>query len=643
MRKLLGILVLAAVASPLSAGWHRAGLYGADVRALVVHPENPDVVFLGTSQGELYASTDGAKSWKNPRAGVPFPGYVVDSLVVDSLGRLWAASWGLWGGGVIAVSYDGGATWERRDSGLEDFSVRALAVDPSNPHHIVAGGLTGVYRSVDSGKVWSKISDQINVESLAIDPRHRGTIYVGTWRQAWRTDDAGKNWKHIATGMVLDTDVFSINIDPANPDSVWLSTCGWVYNSPDRGDTWTRFRDGFNNRRVHTIDIDPTRADTLFAGSVGGLYRSDDRGTTWKLASDESLVINAVGLHRERPERVILGTEGDGVYLSQDGGTTFKRSSDGLFNVRVAAIASDPEIKGRIYAAVAFGGAGSGIYQSKDGGENWTKLSATKLPEILSLVATEAGPTRFIAGTERGFFYSADGIEWMQAEPSSTPIRVDEVIAYNQMRLFAATGAGVYTSKDAGRSWYRLLDHAEKTVDIAVGSFGRKRALYALTARGVMMYDGDGWRDITGSPTQGRSLAVRRNGDAEELVVAGLKGTTAGKAGPDYAWSENGLGSQPYALVLETSRKNERLTFLAHAERNEIAISSNAAQRLRKTWAPIDPKSISEVVADPFERTRYFVATTGQGVLIFTYVPDSMLAESDAAGVEHSDTASGGR
>ncbi|MHB0970144.1 MAG: WD40/YVTN/BNR-like repeat-containing protein [Thermoanaerobaculia bacterium] len=643
MRKFLGILILAAVASPLSAGWHRAGLYGADVRALIVHPKNPDVVFVGTSQGEVYASTDGAKSWKNPRSGVPFPGYVVDNLTVDSLGRLWAASWGLWGGGVIAVSYDGGATWERRDSGLEDFSVRALTIDPSDPHHVVAGGLTGVYRSVDSGKAWTKISDQINVESLAIDPRNRGTIYVGTWRQAWRTDDGGRNWKHIATGMVLDTDVFSINIEPSNPDSVWLSTCGWVYNSPDRGDTWTRFRDGFNNRRVHTIDIDPTRSERLFAGSVAGLYRSEDRGTTWTLTSDESLVINAVGLHRARPDRVILGTEGDGVYVSNDGGATFARSSDGLYNVRVAAIATDPDIKGRIYAAVLFGGAASGIYKSGDRGENWSKLSTTKLPEVLSLVVSKDGSTRFIAGTERGFFYSADGVEWTQAEPSAAPIRVDEVISYNDLRLFAATSAGVYTSKDAGKSWYRLLDHSEKTVDIAVGNFGKKRALYALTARGVMMYDGDGWRDIAGSPAQGRSLAVRQYGHREELVVAGLKGTTSGTPGPDYSWSETARGTQPYALVLETSRSDERWTFLAHSERNEIAISSSGSQRPRKTWAPIDPKTISDVIADPFERSRYFVATTGQGILIYISQPDTAVADSDSSGIDTATAAGGGR
>ncbi|MHB8997915.1 MAG: hypothetical protein ACYC9N_00130 [Thermoanaerobaculia bacterium] len=126
-------------------------------------------------------------------------------------------------------------------------------------------------------------------------------------------------------------------------------------------------------------------------------------------------------------------------------------------------------------------------------------------------------------------------------------------------------------------------------------------------------------------------------------MVAGLKVTTSGTPGPDYSWSETARGTQPYALVLETSRSDERWTFLAHSERNEIAISSSGSQRPRKTWAPIDPKTISDVIADPFERSRYFVATTGQGILIYISQPDTAVADSDSSGIDTATAAGGGR
>src|SRR5687767_814519 len=151
MRKLLILLAFLVVTIPMAAQWRRAGLHGADVRALIADPVDPDTLYLGTSGGEVYVSRDGARSWTSPRNGTPFPNYVVDNLLLDREGHLWVAGWGLWGGGVIAVSADGGRTWERRDAGLEDFSVRAIVIDPNDARFVVVGGLTGVYRSADAG------------------------------------------------------------------------------------------------------------------------------------------------------------------------------------------------------------------------------------------------------------------------------------------------------------------------------------------------------------------------------------------------------------------------------------------------------------------------------------------------------------
>src|SRR5438067_6014671 len=143
MRKSFISLVILLAAFPAFGGWRRANLYGADVRALVIDPARPDTLYVGTSGGEVYVSDDDAKTWRNPRGSVPFPGYVVDNLVVDRGGRLWAACWGLWDGGVSAVSDDGGASWRRRDAGLEDFSVRAIAGGPPDANLVILGGLTG--------------------------------------------------------------------------------------------------------------------------------------------------------------------------------------------------------------------------------------------------------------------------------------------------------------------------------------------------------------------------------------------------------------------------------------------------------------------------------------------------------------------
>ncbi|HLJ74756.1 MAG TPA: hypothetical protein VKU62_09235 [Thermoanaerobaculia bacterium] len=615
MRKFLVMLVMLALAAPLSAQWRRAALFGADVRALIVDRSNPDTLYLGTSGGEVYVSHDGAKTWASPRNGVPFPGYVVDSLVLDRTGRLWAACWGLWGGGVIAVSEDGGRTWARRDNGLTDFSVRALAVDPHNPDFVLAGGLTGVYRSVDGGLTWEKISDQENVESVAIDPRTDQRLYVGTWRQGYRTEDGGKSWTLIANGMVLDTDMFGITFNPENPDDMWVATCGWVYNTKNRGDNWTRYRDGFDNRRVHDVQLSPCDKDTVFAGTVGGLYRSDDEGKNWYRVSDDDLVINTIALDAQRPHRIVLGVEGDGVYVSNDDGKTFARSCDGLRNLTVTSIAADPAASKHVYAAVAFGGVSCGIYESSDAGLTWKKISTTQLPSVLSLTINDDREVKFVAGTEKGFFWSADGATWTQATPSSFPIRVDKVIRFNRTRFFAASSEGVFTSRDAGKSWYRLADLGVRAVDLGLGTLGEKRALFALTANGVLVFDGERWSAIEGAPAKGRTIAVRNINDSQFVFVAGAQGVHSGRVGTDRKWHEADAPDAQFASVFNAADA----LFLTARDQRDVLVSSGA------DWnafpLPSRTAEVSSVAVDPFDANRIYLGTLREGLFVFEGAP----------------------
>ncbi len=616
MRNLLISLAILLIAPPLQAQWRWAGLHGADVRSLIVDSRNPDRLFLGTSSGEVYVSHDGARNWILPRSA-PFPGYVIDNLAVDRLGNLWAAAWGLWGGGVIAVSSDEGRTWTRRDAGLEDFSVRAFAVGAKDNRFVVAGGLTGVHRSLDGGETWEKISDQVDVESLAIDPRDRDWIFVGTRRQGWRTRDGGKTWNRIAKGMVLDTDMFAITIDPLQPDNIWVATCGWVYNSRNGGDLWTRYRDGFENRRIQAVAIDPADPSIIWAGSVAGLYRSDDIGLTWSRVTDDRLVVRAIALHARRKQRIVLGVEGDGVFVSNDHGTTFERRSEGLHNLRIASIAVDPLVADRVYAAILFGGSASGIYRSDDAGKTWKRASRTALPEVLTLAVASDGEAgaKFLAGTERGFFASDDGEEWTQTEPSAAPIRVEKLLRLTRERWFAATSEGVFTTRDGGRAWTRVNESSSRAADIAIGSLGGRSALFALTASGLEVFDGERWLAIEGAPSRGRSLAVRSVGGRETVYIAGSNGVGAG-AVEDGRWTPVPVPApaMPNASVFSSVRG---ALFLASRGRGEILVNDPAGDAWSEVAIPIRNGEITSIAEDPFKPDRIYVGTGGEGLVIF--------------------------
>ena len=618
MRKFLILLSLLIAALPAAAQWRRAGLFGADVRALIADPADPDLLFLGTSAGQVYRSTDGAKTWTNPRNGIPFPGYVVDNLVIDRNGRLWAACWGLWGGGVVAVSEDHGQTWTRRDTGLEDVSVRAIAIDPNDAGFVLVGGLDGVYKSIDSGVTWEKLSPHENVESLAIDPRNRDTIYVGTWRQGWRSDDGGKIWKHIDNGMVLDTDMFGISVNPNDPDNIWVATCGWVYNTTNRGDQWTRYRDGFNNRRIHDVEVDPCDPNTVYAGSVAGLYRSDDAGKSWYTVSNEEMVVNSIVLHPQRPDRVIVGIEGDGVYISEDRAKTFTRVSDGLHNLRITAIVPDPIKKDRVFASVAFGGTASGIYRSDDAGRNWTRVSTTRLPEVLSITiaAEKNAEVKYVAGTEKGFFWSNDAAEWTQAEPANTPLRVNKILRFNRTRSFAATSEGVFTTRDGGKNWYRLAGADRRTVDIALGNLAGNRALFALNASGISVFDGERWATIANAPSTGKTIAIRTVAGIEYVFVAGSQGVKAGWVNGDGQWVPSEAPNAQYASVYGSSRSSDHVLFLTSRQQREILVGTPDQSDWLQLVLPSLNTEVTTIATDP-NSDRFYVGTVGEGVFVY--------------------------
>src|SRR5512138_1813502 len=63
--------------------WEVTGPWGGDVRTLVAAPDNSDVLYLGTSDGQLFRSTDSARTWRRMKPGLGERGLSIDSIVID--------------------------------------------------------------------------------------------------------------------------------------------------------------------------------------------------------------------------------------------------------------------------------------------------------------------------------------------------------------------------------------------------------------------------------------------------------------------------------------------------------------------------------------------------------------------------------
>src|SRR6186997_1064716 len=138
--------------------WIPVGPPGGDVRALAADPRDPRHIYLGTSDGVLYRSEDTGVHWKRLSPGFPRRGQSLDEIAVDARGVVLVGYWEVRGsGGGVARSTDGGNTFTIL-KGIEGESVRALAIAPASPQILAVGTLTGVFRSIDGGQNWARIT-----------------------------------------------------------------------------------------------------------------------------------------------------------------------------------------------------------------------------------------------------------------------------------------------------------------------------------------------------------------------------------------------------------------------------------------------------------------------------------------------------
>jgi photosystem II stability/assembly factor-like uncharacterized protein len=468
-------LVLASGVLTFAQSWKQVGPPGGDVISLAADPHNPQKLYLGTSDGHVFDSSDEGGHWQLlSRIGTGHDAIVTHILVDErNSNRLYASTWTLYsGGGGVYESDDTGKSW--RLVGLAKETVRALAQAPSNPNTLVAGSLTGVYRSKNDGKTWERIAPATNdnlrnFDSVAFDPHDENIIYAGTYHLPWKTTDGGKSWTSIKAGMIDDSDVMSIIVDPANPSNVHATACSGIYHSLDSGVTWKRYGGiPFVYRRTQVIRQDPQDPNTLYAATTSGLWKTTNEGAEWKRVTPLNWIVNALYIDPKNPQKVIIGTQREGVRISDNGGETFAAANNGFHHQHILDVAMDPVHPERTLVELSYDT--DAFLETKDGGANWTTLGpGLRRAEVLHVFGT---PTGWWASLNRGGLmkYEEGQAKWVrtglllsesasgshhesrEGESRLLAYRVND-LAFSGRTWFAATAEGLLESHDNGAGW----------------------------------------------------------------------------------------------------------------------------------------------------------------------------------------------
>lgn len=407
--------------------WEITGPWGGDVRVLVVSPANPEILYLGTSDGQIFLSKDGARTWQRIKPGIDKRGLSVDQIVIDPRDPntiyvgVWAVASATEGEGVYK-SEDGGQNWKLLKD-TKGLTILSLAMSPSDSGFLIAGAKSGVFRSTDAGKSWERISPEGHPEirginSVAIDPRNHEVIYAGTHHLPYKTTDGGKSWKltgYKTVGLIDDSDIMGICVLPNDPNTVFVNACSGIYRSSSAGEKWTKLPGiPFSARRTYALLPHPTDSNIIFAGTSEGLWRTKDGGKRWMLLTSKTVVIRSVVIHPEKPSRVLIATDDFGVRTSDNYGDDFTDANAGFIHRHILSIMPDPTERGRLLASVYHDGTAGSVFASADGGETWQSSSrGLGARDVFAFYQLPDNPTVIYAGTNTGVFRSNDrGFSW---------------------------------------------------------------------------------------------------------------------------------------------------------------------------------------------------------------------------------------
>lgn len=595
---------------PSYAAWQQLGPYGGSAEAIVVSPDNSNLLVSATKNGLIYRSEDAGSHWTPVRFTQSL------SLAVRTMKVSAETTPAYYLGGVpgfpdetgLYKSTDDGRSWQPL-SGMAGKGVYSLATYAKEPNIIAAGAHDGVYMSTDSGATWNRISPIENAEmqlvtSIAINPDNPRIIYAGTAHLPWKTENGGETWASIHTGMIDDSDVFSIEIDAAHPEHVLASACSGIYLSNSGGAQWGKMLGvPRTSRRTYTIRRDPALQGVIYAGTSQGLWKSTNEGAAWTQVSP--MIAKALAFD-SKTKKLYLATEDRGLVVTEDGGKTFRQINNGFVNRNLKSLI---ESKSGFYAASPYDGNGTNVYRMTFEGE-WTAIKppATIRPSNLLSIASVNATTLF-GINNGGLLRSADGGKvWTVVKGLKGRVRDVEVLGPKS--LLAGTSEGLFRSDDLGVKWIAVK------AGTSIESIHSDHGLVVVDSGDVLLLSPDRGK------TWSSASSPAKTGEMYQLAIGANGILLAATSNGGFRSIDGGL---TWELVSKgVSRGTVRAVIFDTAGTTAFAIQHGVVYRSPDagvTWSALDMTglegaTIVSLVVPEAQPGKIFAATQARGVFV---------------------------
>jgi photosystem II stability/assembly factor-like uncharacterized protein len=323
-----------------------------------------------------------------------------------------------WGG--LFRSRDHGATWFLASPGTYPTVAIALAVSPTDHNHLLLATDTGLLRTRNGGRDWSREAANVMLGTVfaaafASDgqralvstaseifrsdadndwrptraPRGAtparaiargaasGRAYLAGWTGFARTDDWGGSWSDAAAGLP-GAPVTSMLVIPGPPDVVHVVIEDHIWSSQDGTHTWVKraaTADG-----VEALGADAGGAARLWAARGNRLLRSDDGAASWRPAGRPLPEPNtSVRGITANGDVVVLATD-RGIFRTSDGGERWVPLVDNLpAHLEAGPLVRDPSEPARLYAGFGVTPYPELWRRAVEGTAAWRRIDASSL------------------------------------------------------------------------------------------------------------------------------------------------------------------------------------------------------------------------------------------------------------------------
>jgi photosystem II stability/assembly factor-like uncharacterized protein len=577
----------------------------SDVILVGIAPHDPQTLLLATYEpGGLYRSQDAGLSWQSSNTGL-------EGVTVLAVARNPADDQCILAGTVSGgfKSTDGGENWASMPT-LPATYVCALAWAPDGSAAFAGTQGLGVFVSLDDGLSWSSTGPEgAGVLSLAVAAN--GTIYAGTSGEGILLSvDGGVHWR-AANEETKGT--FVPILQATSSGTVWALADNLVYSSADAGQTWRQ--EGPKGFEARSLAVDRLASETIYiAGLDEGVAISQDEGGTWEILETDLPRTDFIclGVDPADPRTAYLGTRGSGLFKTTDGGRIWVPSSKGVGNTVVTALLQHPHRPQTLYAGTVHG-----VYNSIDSGQSWTLISGGEREMYVQALAVDSLDSEIIyAGTDSGVYVSRDsGESWSWASQALGNITIFclTIDPKNHDTVYAGSwGNNVLRSIDAGTTW-APVHHGLET--LSVYSFAVSPTDHQMLLAGTVeaLYrsadGGESWRAVEGLREEITTFALLFDATDPSIVYAG---TTDGvyrsiDEGKTWAARKEGMGE---VTVNALATDPDSAAVYAGTEHRGL-FRCNDADQIWTAWG-LQGTSVYAVVID--QATGILWAATDEGV-----------------------------